>query len=222
MNVLWTSLAFAAAYLVGSVPFGLLAGFLKGVDIREHGSRNIGATNAARVLGRKWFLIVLLLDALKGALPALLAGLFSERAGADLALAAACGALCGHLFPVYLGFRGGKGVATGLGVVLVLTPAPGSWLPLAALLALGVFVLVVALTRMISAGSITAALVLPLAYGLLLGRAALEPPSLWRIVFFSVVGIFVIVKHRQNIARIVNGTENRIGRRGEPAQADKP
>src|SRR5690606_19298027 len=131
MTFVWIIGTLIVAYLVGSIPFGLIAGKLvKGVDIRQHGSRNIGATNAARVIGWKWFPVVLLLDALKGAGPCLAGHFLSSQAGVDLVLFAAIGALLGHFFSIYIGFKGGKGVATGLGVVLVITASP--W-PVAAL-----------------------------------------------------------------------------------------
>ncbi len=114
--------AFVAAYLVGSLPFGLLIGrYVAGVDIRQAGSGNIGATNVARVLGKRLGLIVLILDCLKGALPtAILPGLLSDSAGFRLHLAVVSGtaAILGHMFPCWLKFRGGKGVATALGVAL--------------------------------------------------------------------------------------------------------
>jgi acyl phosphate:glycerol-3-phosphate acyltransferase len=218
MTWLWISLTVVAAYLVGSIPFGLLAGlWFKGVDIREHGSRNIGATNAARVLGTRWFFVVLILDALKGAVPCIVAALLSAQAGVDLVIAAAVGALLGHFFSIFLRFKGGKGVATGLGVVLVMTALPAGsiapgW-PLPALCALLVFGAVLLLTKVVSASSIVAALSVPAFYVLWLDEAALEPPLLWRFVFLTAVALFVIVKHRGNIARIMRGKEPRLGER---------
>lgn len=208
-------LVFLGAYLVGSIPFGLIAGYLvKGVDIREHGSRNIGATNAARVLGAKWFPVVLLLDALKGLLPT--AAMWPLSARLDLMLVAACGALVGHLFPVYLKFRGGKGVATGLGVMLALTHTPETWLPLPALCALGAFALVVAIGRMISLASIGAALSLPLWYWFWTQPHTFAgQPWLGRFIFLCVCCGFVVIKHRGNIGRILKGTEPRLGRKVE-------
>src|SRR6516164_8866789 len=115
-----------AAYLLGAVPFGYLVARARGVDILAQGSGNIGATNVGRVLGRRWGLLVFLLDFAKGALPVLGASLAAsavpELAPGVLAVTAALAAFLGHLFPVYLGFRGGKGVATGVGVVAVLLP----------------------------------------------------------------------------------------------------
>lgn len=210
MNWLWIGATFAAAYLVGGIPFGLVAGKLKGIDIREHGSKNIGATNAGRVLGRPWFFIVLALDALKGAACAL-AGHYLAREGADLALAGGVGAIVGHFFSIFLRFKGGKGVAAGLGVVLVLAHPPATLVPYAAFVALGIFVLTLAITRWVSASSIMAALALPVAYGLWLGEAIGDSFYLTRLLFFALVGGAVIVKHRANIGRIFAGKEPRLG-----------
>ncbi len=204
---------FLGAYLLGSTPFGLLAGFLKGVDIREHGSKNIGATNAARVLGKPWFFVVLVLDAAKGAGCAL-AGVWLTGPGSfDLGLIGGLGALLGHFFSVYLRFRGGKGVATGLGIVLVLAAPPDSWVPWPGLVAIALFIVALAITRMISASSMVAAVCLPLAYGLWLGGAIEQASFLTRLVFFCVVALAVIVKHRSNIRRILAGIEPRIGQK---------
>ncbi|MCB9936497.1 MAG: glycerol-3-phosphate 1-O-acyltransferase PlsY [Planctomycetes bacterium] len=214
MIYVWIVGTLLVSYLVGGVPFGLLAGkLIKGVDIRQHGSRNIGATNAARVIGWKWFPVVLLLDALKGAGPCLAGLWLSGRAGTDLALFAAIGALAGHLYSVYLKFKGGKGVATGLGVVLVLTVVPDIHAPLPALCALGVFGLVLLATRMVSVSSIVAALSVPVFYYAWLGGTTFTDPYNNRFIFLVLVSLFVVVKHRANIRRIMSGTEPRIGRK---------
>jgi glycerol-3-phosphate acyltransferase PlsY len=214
MTWVWITGTLVVAYLIGSIPFGLLAGYLlKGVDIRRHGSRNIGATNAARVIGWKWFPVVLLLDALKGAGPCLAGLWLSETAGADLVLFAAIGALAGHLYSVYLKFKGGKGVATGLGVVLVLTVVPELHAPLPALCALGVFLLVLLVTRMVSVSSIIAGISLPAFYYAWLGGLTFTQPYDRRFILICVMALAVLVKHRANIRRIMNGSEPRIGRK---------
>lgn len=221
MSTLWIIGTIVAAYLVGSIPFGLIFGFLiKGVDIRQHGSRNIGATNAARVIGFKWFPVVLLLDALKGAGPCLAAMLLSPT-GLDLALFAAMGALLGHFYSCYIGFKGGKGVATGLGVVMILTLPPDSWVPVPALLALGVFAVVLAVTRMVSVSSVLAALSIPALYYAWIGEPALQEPLMWRLLFLTFVSLFVVVKHRANLKRVMRGEEPRLGRNRQlPATED--
>ncbi|MCA8937729.1 MAG: glycerol-3-phosphate 1-O-acyltransferase PlsY [Planctomycetes bacterium] len=216
---LWISATLIGAYLVGGIPFGLIAGkLIKGVDIREHGSRNIGATNAARVIGWKWFPVVLALDALKGVGPCLVGLWLAARAGVDLALWAALGALLGHVYSIYLKFKGGKGVATGLGVVLVLTTVPDLHVPLPGLCALGVFVLILLATRMVSVASIVASLSIPAFYYAWLGATTFTSPYDWRFVFLTVVSLFVVVKHRANIRRIMNGNEPRIGKKKPEAQ----
>ena len=194
------------AYLAGSIPFAFLAGKARGIDLREHGSGNLGATNARRVLGPRIGGLVYLGDTLKGALPALLLPMVITSSHSDLwAIVFGVAAILGHVKPVFLlGQGGGKGVATAGGVFFGL-----AWLP--ALIALVAFAVVVGITRYVSAGSITAALVLPLAILVLKGPHAL---------FFisAVVSIFVIWMHRANISRLLSGTESRIGARKE-AQA---
>ncbi len=217
MSWIWTAAAFVSAYLVGSVPFGLLAGLLRGVDIRLHGSHNIGATNAGRVLGRPWFWIVLVLDAGKGAGCALAGLALAPQVGTDLALFCGLGAIIGHFFPLYLRFKGGKGVATGLGVILVLATPPGTSIPWPALASLALFLLVLGLLRMVSAGSVTAALALPVAYGLWLGPSVSESFYQTRLAFFAVMAAAVVLKHRANLKRILAGTEPRLGKRAAPA-----
>ena len=190
------------AYLLGSIPFGLLlARIFAGADLRRLGSGNIGATNVRRVAGNRLGLTVLLLDAAKGALPALAAAALVDPAGALGAaytgLVAAC-AVAGHLFPVYLKFRtGGKGVATAAGAFLVLAPA-------ALGLSLLVFVLVVCFTDRVSAGSLAAAVFLPLAVHLTAKPLTL---TLWAVV----VGVLIVWRHRANIRRLLAGREPRAG-----------
>ncbi|MBP8130144.1 MAG: glycerol-3-phosphate 1-O-acyltransferase PlsY [Candidatus Hydrogenedentes bacterium] len=195
MNTVWCAAAVAVSYVLGSIPTGLWLGLrLRGVDIREHGSRNIGATNTLRVLGRGLGALALAGDMLKGAVPVLAAA----RLGLWPHLPLACGvaAIFGHTFSVFLRFRGGKGVATGAGVFLAL-----AWLP--ALLAGLVFAAVVAATRMVSAGSCSAAIVLAV--------AALLLPYGWPVRVAAVlIAALVVWKHRANIQRILKGEESRI------------
>jgi glycerol-3-phosphate acyltransferase PlsY len=183
----------ALAYLAGSVPFGLLAGRLAGRDVRAAGSGNIGATNAARVLGKGWGALVLVLDAAKGFLPALLA---ARTLAPWLAAAAGLLAVLGHVLPVWLRFRGGKGVATGFGVFLALAP----WAAGAAGL---VYLVVIALTRRSSAGSLAAVTALPLAVWLT--RA---PPA--TLALAAVVWLIIVLRHRENLGRLRAGTEGRL------------
>lgn len=188
-------LSLIAAYLLGAVPFGILAGRLKGVDIRAQGSGNLGATNVSRVLGRPWGTLVFALDALKGALPVLLVQRLVP--GPAWAVGAGLAAILGHVFPVYLGFRGGKGVATSAGTLLALAP-------LATAAAFALWLTVVGLTRMISAGSLAAAAALPIAHFALGGDALVGALTV-------LVTLLVWLRHRGNIARILKGTESKLG-----------
>ena len=187
------------SYLIGAIPFGFIAGKLKGVDLRVVGSGNIGATNAGRVLGKKWGYAVFVLDFGKGTLGAFLGRLANDNElPASLPLAV-CGAAAflGHMFPVYLGFRGGKGVATGAGVIASLVPGPFSC-------ALLVWLLVVLATRMISAGSVAASLAM-IAWAIARILAAPTDPA---AILVLLSGTFVIAKHHGNIRRIIAGNEN--------------
>jgi glycerol-3-phosphate acyltransferase PlsY len=197
-------------YLLGSIPFGfLLVKFIRGEDVRRIGSGNIGATNVARSGAKGLGIATLLLDTLKGVVAVLLAGWLANRNGlcpADylctpllqLESLAALAAVLGHMFPVWLKFKGGKGVATALGVFLVLFPK-------AVLVSLLIFILCVAITRYVSLGSI-------------LGSLAF-PPAAW---FFGVrdwqsllpacgISLLVVIKHHQNIGRLLEGNENKLG-----------
>ena len=192
------------AYLCGSIPTAYLAGYaIKRVDIRNFGSGNVGASNAMRLLGKGWGVAILLFDAVKGLVPVSLVLHYFLKADTQVeryALAAALAALVGHVFPVWLKFRGGKGVATGLGVMTAL-------LPLAVAIALPVFILVVAVSRYISLGSIIAASLLP---GLFFIDHTL-PGDSELFAFVCIACIFVIYKHKSNIRRIIAGEENRLG-----------
>jgi glycerol-3-phosphate acyltransferase PlsY len=183
------------AYLLGSIPFGYLIVRRKmGADIRQTGSGGTGATNVTRRAGKAAGVLTLLLDAAKGSAAVLIA---RAVAGDDwLIAAAAIAALVGHMFPVWLSFRGGKGVATGVGIFLVLAPIP--------LLCAGViFIAIVALTRYVSLGSIIAAILIPVFVWLL---SDLRP-----LLIAAIVGAALIVfAHRGNIQRLVSGTESRI------------
>lgn len=191
------------AYLLGAVPFGLLAGWLKGIDVRKSGSGNIGATNVGRLLGRPWGIGVFLLDMAKGllgvALGTLGAAWLPENWRAWGPTAGGVAAFLGHLFPIYLGFKGGKGVATGAGVALGLLPA---W----CLEALAIWSVVAVSTRMVSAASLVSATWLA---GRSLMDLSVHPgqPAAW----FGLAGsLFVGLKHRANVGRILHGGENRL------------
>ena len=197
----------ALGYLLGSVPSSYLAGRLvRGIDLREHGSGNLGATNTFRVLGAKVAAPVMIFDVLKGWAPAALFPLWDRSPLWTWALAYGAAAILGHVFSLYMRFRGGKGVATAAGVFLALAPlAVGG--------ALVVWLLVLALTRMVSAASISSALALLAALALSERRPAV-------LALGGAVALFVIYAHRANIRRILRGEEYRFGRpRTPPAPA---
>ena len=191
-----------AAYLVGAIPFGLLiARALIGVDIRRRGSGNIGATNVRRVAGNLAGVLTLAGDVAKGAVPVAVAAAHGELAGhwggaypAVVALAA----FLGHLYPIYLKFKGGKGVATAAGGIGVLSP-------LTVLVALSVFIVAVAAGRRVSAGSMSAAVALPVSAFFI----GLPPAS---VAVVAVMALFIIFRHKDNIRRLMDGSEPRLGR----------
>ncbi len=195
------------AYLIGAIPFGYLIAKLRGHDIFAEGSGNIGATNVARVLGRRFGVLVFVLDFAKGAVPVLLAEwlagrALSEYAPEPYAVAAGLGAFLGHLFPVYLGFHGGKGVATGAGVFAVLVPGP-------ALGALFTWIAVVVASRTVSVASLAALACLCLLQ-IALTPASFSGGQLLVTLFCLVAGALVVVRHRANLVRLYHGNENRL------------
>lgn len=199
----------AGSYLLGSIPFGyILVRVFQGVDVRSIGSGNIGATNVARSGGKGLAIATLVLDAFKGWLPVFLVLTLpfvpasSPAQLHTLATLAALMAVIGHVFPVWLGFKGGKGVATGLGVFLALAPK-------IVLIALALFLAIVALTRYVSLGSILAAAAVPAALWWL-ERDSFPAAAL---AMCAAAALLIIVRHHQNIARLLAGTENRFGAR---------
>jgi len=187
------ALALALAYLLGSIPFALIAGKLHGVDLREAGSGNLGATNVFRTLGRTAGVAVMVLDIAKGAAAVLVAVALTNN---PWPLAAAALAILGHVFPVWTHFKGGKGVAVGAGAMIGLVPSASGVL-------LVLWILLVVFTRYVSVASIVAALAAaPLAY-------VFGAPWSY-VVFIALAGVFVIYKHRENIVRLVHGDESRI------------
>ncbi len=192
MPVLELLLWLAFAYLIAATPVGLLIGRLRGVDLREVGSGNIGATNAVRALGRRWGLLVFGLDVGKAALPVALAlHRFGEHPRGEVIVALiALAAILGHVYPVYLKFQGGKGVACAFGVFLILAPK-------AALVALVVYLQTLVLTRVSAMGSLTAATVL-------LGVAWLDPsvPRAWALLGTGLIAL-VWWRHRENLPHVL-------------------
>jgi len=201
MNWMNFAISLVAAYLIGSIPFSYIFGKLQGLDLREHGSGNVGATNALRVLGTKVGVITLLLDMGKGVL-AIELGRMLLSSGAEWQLViVAITAILGHIFTIFLGFKGGKGVATSGGVFLDLFPLP-------CFLALLLFIIIVSITRYVSLGSILAAGFL-FTYMLIasIREHFVNYPSL---AVVTLVAGFIILRHSSNIQRLIKGTENKI------------
>jgi glycerol-3-phosphate acyltransferase PlsY len=195
----------ALSYLIGSIPAAYLAGkFTRGIDLREHGSGNLGATNVYRVLGPRMAIVVLLVDALKGAIPVLvLPGITAASRPGLWAIAYAVAAIAGHVRSIFLLFRGGgKGVATAAGAFMALAPMPS-------LIALGVFVVVLFVWGYVSLASLSAATVLPLIIG---WREGVGSPL---FAVSAVVAAFVFWTHRGNIGRLRRGEEPRFGKKSD-------
>ena len=193
------------AYLVGSIPFSFIVGrLLGGSDVRSEGSGNVGATNVLRAAGPKAGVLALILDLLKGVAPLVL-GKIAGATPETLAIVAVAVVL-GHIYPVFLGFRGGKGVATAAGVGLCLAPL---WTGIA----LAIFGLVVAVTRFVSAGSIAAAIALPV---LAHFGSRFEAPAavgLESQVALAAIALMVVARHRANLSRLFSGTESKLGKK---------
>lgn len=190
------------AYLVGATPFGFLTGKMKGIDIREHGSGNIGATNVLRVLGKPVGITVLVLDVMKGLIPVIVAKLVSDSSLIHIATAMA--AILGHNYTFWLGFKGGKGIATTGGAILPIMP----WALIAAVLG---WIIVLKLSRYVSLASIAAALIIPLT---LVVENLITGTWEWNIFGFGIfVCLLAIWKHRSNIGRLLRGEENRFAKK---------
>lgn len=219
----WLVAILIASFLCGSVPFALVLGRLKGIDIRKVGSGNVGATNLGRAIGRPWGVACFLLDAFKGAAPVIAFGLWRGCWGVPLADAAgsasgewvmvAAVAILGHVFSPWVGFKGGKGVATGFGAMVAMWPLL-TWPLVGAFLAWAILILV---SRFMSLSSMIAALVPP---AVLLVQALQSdwPPAAMPLLFAtSLIAVLVVVRHRGNLMRLARGTEPKIGRRSEAA-----
>jgi glycerol-3-phosphate acyltransferase PlsY len=189
--------ALAFGYLVGSVPFAYFLARRRGIDLRRVGSGNVGATNVLRTSGAPQAVLAMGLDAAKGAVAVLVAGALTT--GPVTVVAAGLASIIGHIYPVWLGFRGGKGVATAAGVFAVLAP-------LALAIASAVFILAVWVTRYISVGSMAAAIALAVS-----AAASPAPPAV--AVVAAVAALIIVHRHRDNLARLASGTERRVGQR---------
>ena len=232
------ALIVVVSYLLGTIPTGLLISKSQGIDIREHGSKNIGATNVWRTMGKKWGLLAFLGDTFKGWLAVTIGVALAAHFGATIQLphghteikhlppdyagiAAALGCIMGHNFPIWLGFKGGKGVATSLGVII-------GMMPLASIIIFAVWGIVLKLSRYVSLASIVAALSLPIA---IVALRFFGPAQGWASVhgdgyfYFGVAAaIMVFKRHTANIKRLIAGTELRFGepKPAEPKSEDAP
>jgi acyl phosphate:glycerol-3-phosphate acyltransferase len=204
----------ALGYFCGSIPFGYFAGKLRGIDIREHGSKNIGATNVIRVCGKGIGIPVFLLDVLKGWFPAwftqqqLIHGGASAMMVSTLGILAGVAAVLGHNYTCWLKGRGGKGVASSLGMLLGCTPVAG-------LIGFGSWALVTFTTKYVSLGSIVAAIVVPSSLAIMMARSEEWNPVL--LGFVTLLGIVMVWRHRPNIQRLLAGTESKIGQKKKSA-----
>lgn len=226
-TLLWLGLLLAS-YLLGAIPFGLLLGLAKGVDVRQHGSKNIGSANVGRTLGRKWGVLTFFLDALKGFIPTFAAGFVlktiarpevpSYLAWAWLSVGIA--AVVGHMWSPFLKFRGGKGVATGFGALMAVFPI----FTLPAIVALGIWALCARITRFIGLSSCVAAASIPVLlifvdgigrhFGLFVQPTQTVTWPMWPYVTVAIMlAAMVVWRHRSNISRMLNGTEPRYGQK---------
>jgi glycerol-3-phosphate acyltransferase PlsY len=201
------------AYLLGSIPFGLIIARAYGKNLRSIGSGNIGATNVARALGRKWAYFCFVLDVLKGAVPMLAARFLTQVSDPTSSLAflwliVGCAAILGHIFPIYLKFKGGKGVSTSFGVALGLWP----YYTICAAIAIAIWAAVVLIWRYVSLASMAASIAFPIALIL----AIVLTPSwsfsiLWPLLIAAIaIPVMVIVRHRENIKRLIAGIESKV------------
>lgn len=209
MQTLGISLAAASGYLLGSIPAGFIAGRVAGIDIRTCGSGNIGATNVLRVLGKKYGYPVFLFDFFKGLAAVFLSQSICRESNAAIpvelcAITGGVAAVVGHSYPVWLGFKGGKGVATSLGVLVAL-------IPVAAIIMVAVWAVIFFLTGYVSVASLAAAVILPVATALLIHGGTITRNPLFH--FTIAIAVLIVWRHRRNIGRLWQGNEARFQRK---------
>jgi len=208
------ALAVIGSYLLGAVPFGFLIAKKRGFNIYEHGSGNIGATNVFRVVGKTWGILTSILDILKGFIPAMVIPMVLAVFGmkeyyVPLQLSCAFAAIIGHCWPIYLKFKGGKGVATSAGAMIGLAPLP-------ALVAFIVWIIVMLIFRFVSLASIMAAIVLAVATWVAFFMDIMRPGTRFDIyipIVLNLLCLLIILRHKKNIERLIKGTENRFGKK---------
>ncbi|RMD75648.1 MAG: glycerol-3-phosphate 1-O-acyltransferase [Lentisphaerae bacterium] len=210
MDYIRIGLIVSGAFLCGSIPFAFILGKCRGVDIRKEGSGNVGATNLGRCCGRPWGILCFALDFSKGLIPVLLSMKLADWAGCEtpfnreiLPILTALASVCGHIFTPFLGFKGGKGVATSAGALLPLSP----W---GLLTALVIWAVVLKLTRTMALASIAGAVVFPLAALMWRSLGISSGPGNMTCIFMSLISILTIVRHRSNIQRILAGKELKL------------
>lgn len=214
VQIVFFAIAVIGSYFLGAIPFGFLLAKRKGINIYEHGSGNIGATNVFRVMGKTWGITTFILDMLKGFIPAMIIPLVFSIFGmrdyyVPMQLACAFAAIIGHCWPVYLKFRGGKGVATSAGAMIGLAPLPAS-------IALVVWLIVMGLFRFVSLASITAAIVLPVATWITFFMDFMRKGTQYDIyipIVLTLLSVLIVLRHKKNIQRLLNGTENRFSKK---------
>ncbi|MDD5670641.1 MAG: glycerol-3-phosphate 1-O-acyltransferase PlsY [Candidatus Omnitrophica bacterium] len=196
-----TAIFIILAYFLGSIPFGLIIGRLvRGIDVRQHGSGNVGATNVFRVVGKKWGILVLFLDALKGYAAVAVPVWTNAQVAPPVLMLTGIVAILGHSFSIWLKLKGGKGVATSLGVFLGLAAYP-------TLLAFAVFILVFMVSRIISISSLSAAIVFPI---ILFYVYRFEALFIWLFPVSILLAVFIFYTHRANILRLMKGEEKKL------------
>jgi glycerol-3-phosphate acyltransferase PlsY len=210
----WLIILIPIAYVLGSIPFGLIVGLAKGIDPRKAGSGNIGATNLGRLLGGRYFALVFTLDLLKGLIPTAIAAVLLHRlplTQADFLLWLLVGfaAILGHMFSLFLRFKGGKGVATSAGVLLGVFP----YFTIPGVVAIFTWIVLFKLTHYVSVASMAGSVVFPIAYLIVAIARDWDPfgEQLPLMIFAALVAAMIVYKHRGNIARLRAGTENRFG-----------
>ena len=192
--MLEASVIVLAAYVIGSISFAQIAGKLNGVNLREHGSGNLGATNVGRVCGKYWGIAVLILDCLKGFVPTYFAMQYFQSPWWHVAVGAVV--IIGHSLSVFANFKGGKGVASALGMLIALNPSVAGVI-------LGIVICVIAITKYVSLGSIIGCILMPI------GFYYVKAPMAYLVVV-SIMGVFIIWRHRSNVVRLLQGKENKL------------